>query len=591
MAAVRPRRLLATLATAPTLVGWAAPPRAGPSAARARAARLPGRPGRRRGLRPDRCPRHAEPLPGAGQATVASGPRGGPASPTARLRRRAAASLLAAAALVVCGRPASAAARPDAARAAAPTGRAPGAGSPFAVRGVVEGYYGPPWSLPATEDVLAFMGAHGMNTFVYAPKFDPYQRAQWYKPYPPAQLRTIATMVQSAQRAGVDFVYSISPGLSIVYSSPTDRAELEAKLAQLRSVGVHTFMLSFDDIGYNLNSPRDVALYDNSLSRAQVALTDAVYAAEKRADARFHLMFTPTDYDGTAPNVYLEHIARLPRAIDIIWTGPGVVSPTITAADADAIARILGRPPLIWYNYPVNDWTVPSAEFAHPAAEQPQDLFLGPVRGLAPDLGAHVRGLLANPMLEPYASEIPLATVAAYLDDPAGWNASAAWQRALAAAGGPVRAQLATFARAERPYPEVLPDGRYAWSSTDPATDRLEAQVLAAFAARPTAVPRLAAAAQLRATFSAWVRDAPALRALPNPALTAEIAPWVAWMPREGRYGLDALALLDDLAAGEAARAAAERTRLEADAAALAGADVQFGGQLLPFLRRVLALR
>src|SRR5689334_16005637 len=44
------------------------------------------------------------------------------------------------------------------------------------LRGVVEGYYGRPWSGDARRAVIRFMGAHGLDTFVYGPKNDPWHR-------------------------------------------------------------------------------------------------------------------------------------------------------------------------------------------------------------------------------------------------------------------------------------------------------------------------------------------------------------------------------------------------------------------------------
>src|SRR5512136_1855506 len=51
------------------------------------------------------------------------------------------------------------------------------------MRGVIEGYYGRPWSGDARRDVIAFMGFHHLNTFVYAPKNDDYHRARWRETY------------------------------------------------------------------------------------------------------------------------------------------------------------------------------------------------------------------------------------------------------------------------------------------------------------------------------------------------------------------------------------------------------------------------
>lgn len=52
-------------------------------------------------------------------------------------------------------------------------------GSPFAVRGVIEGFYGRPWTHEQRLGLIEFIGARGMNTFVYAPKDDPLVRREW----------------------------------------------------------------------------------------------------------------------------------------------------------------------------------------------------------------------------------------------------------------------------------------------------------------------------------------------------------------------------------------------------------------------------
>lgn len=494
----------------------------------------------------------------------------------------------------------------NAALPAAPPARRPSA-SPFALRGVVEGFYGPAWSDAATRGALAFLGAHGMNTFVYAPKFDPYQRARWQAPYPPARLAQLRSLVRAATAAGVDFVYSLSPGLSITYSSPADRRALLAKLQQLRGIGVHAFMLSFDDIGAGKLDAADAQAYPGGLAQAQVSLTNAVFAAERAADPALTLMFTPTQYWGMRSDAYTRELAHLAPAIQVVWTGPGVVSPEVTAAQARAFGAIVGRKPLLWYNYPVNDWTVPQAEFSTPAAMQPRDLFLGPVRGLAPDLASAVAGVLSNPMLQAHASQIPLASLAAYLNNPQGGASAAptgasgvpsvpapvqaAWAAQVAAAGGPARQALQAFCQAEEPYPTVSASGRYGWSSTDPSADALERQLLAAYAHNPAAAMGGPAAATLVRTFTTWmlgpVQLAP--NRLADPALGREIAPWVAWMPRDGEAGLDAIHLLSAQARGETPIRNLVLAAVLQDERTLASQPVQFGGNLVAFLRGAVA--
>lgn len=460
--------------------------------------------------------------------------------------------------------------------------------SPFRVRGVIEGFYGPAWTAGATEDMLAFMGAQGLNTFVYAPKNDPYQRAQWSKPYPDNELAVLSALVRSARAHGINFVYSVSPGLNITYASAADRAALEAKMAQLRTIGVHAFMLSLDDIPDKLQNGTDVATYGNDLAAAQVDLANAILTAETKADPGFSLMVTPTEYHGTTGDAYLRTLARLAPAIEVVWTGPGILSPELTTGDAQAFGAIVGRKPIVWYNYPVNDWTVPSSQLtsALPTV-QPRDLFMGPVQGLAADLAQGVQGILANPMLEASASKIPLASLAAYLNDPSAGDSQAAWQRQIQASGGAAASALAVFSASERPYPAITAKGDYVWTTTDAATDALEAQLLQVYAQNPTAARGSSADAALRRTFQAWSDAAPHLTPgkLADPGLGADLAPWVAVMPDAGRAGLDALALLDADTAGKPAARAAVRQDLDV----LSAQPVEFGGDLIGFLQKASA--
>ena len=63
-------------------------------------------------------------------------------------------------------------------------------------RGTIEGFYGSPWTAEERLDQLAFYGRYKLNTYVYAPKDDPYHRDRWREPYPPdalAQLRSSST--------------------------------------------------------------------------------------------------------------------------------------------------------------------------------------------------------------------------------------------------------------------------------------------------------------------------------------------------------------------------------------------------------------
>ena len=78
--------------------------------------------------------------------------------------------------------------------------------SPFAWRGTIEGMYGPPWDHAQRMRVLAFLGDHGMNAYVHAPKDDLYQRTQWRDPYPAAQQAEFDREVAFARSRGVEWL-------------------------------------------------------------------------------------------------------------------------------------------------------------------------------------------------------------------------------------------------------------------------------------------------------------------------------------------------------------------------------------------------
>src|SRR5262249_14998005 len=148
------------------------------------------------------------------------------------------------------------------------------------LRGVVEGYYGRPWSGDARRDVIRFMGAHRLNTFVYAPKNDPYHRDRWRDPYPTDALADLRATAAVAARAKSRFAYALSPGLDVCYACRDDFGSLTAKLRQIGRARVRTFALFFDDVFGGLTHPEDVDRYGGTdgpaLARAHADLVNRV---------------------------------------------------------------------------------------------------------------------------------------------------------------------------------------------------------------------------------------------------------------------------------------------------------------------------
>ena len=51
--------------------------------------------------------------------------------------------------------------------------------SPFPIRGVIEGFYGPFYTFPERNDLIRFVGQHGYNLYIYGPKNDRQHRNRW----------------------------------------------------------------------------------------------------------------------------------------------------------------------------------------------------------------------------------------------------------------------------------------------------------------------------------------------------------------------------------------------------------------------------
>lgn len=298
--------------------------------------------------------------------------------------------------------------------------------APFAVRGVVEGFYGPPYTFPERDGLIRFLGRHGFNWYIYGPKNDRQHRNRWREPYPPQVMAQFATTVAAAREAGVRFCYALSPSVSICYSDPDDFNLVTAKLGAFYELGVRDFGIFCDDITPEFRHEADRRAY-GSFAEAHADLSNRVFTWLKALDPACTLCMCPTDYHGGPPfGAYLRELgARLRPEIEVFYTGPEVCSPTIGTAEVAAFAAVMGRPPLLWDNYPVND-----------LAMQPE-LHVGPIRGRDPALPSVARGVLVNPMLQAEASKIALRTWADYLADPQSYDPERSWDVAIAEIAGP----------------------------------------------------------------------------------------------------------------------------------------------------------
>uniref|UniRef100_A0A8D2ZR79 protein O-GlcNAcase n=1 Tax=Scophthalmus maximus TaxID=52904 RepID=A0A8D2ZR79_SCOMX len=252
------------------------------------------------------------------------------------------------------------------------------------ISGVVEGFYGRPWTMEQRKELFRRQHKWGLNTYLYAPKDDYKHRI----------LRT---------EHGIEFIYAISPGLDITFSNQKEVSALKRKLDQVTHFGCKSFALLFDDIDHNM-CPADKEVF-SSFAHAQVSITNEIYQYLGEPET---FLFCPTEYCGTFcyPNVsqspYLHTVGeKLLPDIDVLWTGPKVVSKDITVESIEEVSKIIKRAPVIWDNIHANDY-------------DQKRLFLGPYKGRSTELIPRLKGVLTNPNCEFESNFVAIHTLATW---------------------------------------------------------------------------------------------------------------------------------------------------------------------------------
>ncbi|WTD04800.1 beta-N-acetylglucosaminidase domain-containing protein [Streptomyces albidoflavus] len=295
------------------------------------------------------------------------------------------------------------------------------------LRGTVEGFYGTPWTHAERLDQMDFYGDVKANTYIYAPKDDPYHRDKWREPYPADKAAELGELVERADANHVRFTFAVSPGTSICYSDPDHVEDLTAKLQALYDLGTRSFSIPLDDIDYtSWNCEADRAAYgEPGRASAAHAQSDLLNHVQRTFVATHEgtrpLQTVPTEYGDLTDTAYKQTLrSELDPDVEVMWTGTDVVPPEITNDQAEAASALFGREVFVWDNYPVNDFGNTSGR-----------LLLAPYDRREPGLSDHLTGIVANPMNQPYAGKIAVLGAAAFSWNDTACDAKATWHAAL----------------------------------------------------------------------------------------------------------------------------------------------------------------
>lgn len=269
----------------------------------------------------------------------------------------------------------------------------------------LEGYYGPPLTHDERVALVQWLGAHDYDAYAYSPKDDPYARDRWREPYPADELARFAELVDVCRDAGLELSMTMNPGLDWRAGDSSEIDALAAKLETFRSIGVAGLAVAWDDV------PGGGAVVGAEHGAAVARVFDRV-----GGDRWFTC---PVDYSAREPTEYLRAFAdALPPEVAIVWTGTGIVSPTLTGTDASSLSGALGRDLMFGENFPVND-----GGMAHV-------MHLGPYPTRDASFVAATTGAVVNFMHRPRASRLGLGVAAKFWRDPSG-DRYAQWEEAL----------------------------------------------------------------------------------------------------------------------------------------------------------------
>lgn len=386
----------------------------------------------------------------------------------------------------------------------------------IARRGVIEGFYGEPWSHEVRLSLIDYYGKNKLNSYFYGPKDDPYHSVpNWRLPYPADEAAKIKELVEASKRNHVDFIWAIHPGADIRWNKE-DYDSLVNKLDMMYDLGVRSFAVFFDDIdGEGRNPHKQVELLNN-LNREFV---------KQKGDVS-NMVICPTDYSRLwaspdSTGALATYGRDLDKSIEVFYTGD-VVCSDLTHDTMNFFNSLIKRPGFWWWNYPVSDYV------RHMVLQ-------GPVYGLETTITSDdISGFASNPMEHGEASKLALYGVADYSWNPAAYNALDNWERGLVDLTPEAAEAYRTFAI----HSADTETGYRRDESWETETFRLADYTPAKSAALRAEFERVEAAPQIME------------ENCKNPLLMKELRPWLTEFAKLGKRGQATLDVMDAYLAG-----------------------------------------
>ncbi|EFF41651.1 beta-N-acetylglucosaminidase domain-containing protein [Mycoplasmopsis alligatoris] len=289
------------------------------------------------------------------------------------------------------------------------------------IRGFIEGFYGVPWTWKGRQSLIKMSSKYKTNSYIFAPKDDPYHAEKWDETYPNESLANIKKTVDIGHDNGVEFTWTMHPWINknnVIDLSNDFNNELikaKAKFQQLYDIGIRQFGIQADDVGgqpVNLIAKmmHELVKWGKSEGRKVKLWT-----------------FCQPKYEGTWlswSGSFLDlrkYQDQLPKDdLFMFYTGTSVLAPVSKYStewfknNSDA-----KRSSLFWLNWPVNDPDYTAIN-------------LGPGTMLESDVQADsLSGVVTNPMQEFELSKISISSISSYSWNIKGYEPWKVWENAF----------------------------------------------------------------------------------------------------------------------------------------------------------------
>lgn len=262
--------------------------------------------------------------------------------------------------------------------------------------GIIEGFYGKPWSWSDRKESVSFLAPYGYRFYMYAPKADVFLRRRWQESHPDAYAKEMESFAAHCRDTGVRFGVGLSPYELFNSFDDESRTALSKKLAFFDSIGAEDVAILFDDMRGDVPD----------LAKKQIEIIH--WVAERTRASR--VITCPSYYSddpildrvfGQRPEGYLEELGNdLQLDIEIFWTGEEVISRQFSPGHLKRVTALLQRKPFLWDNYPVND-----------GQRMSQYLHLRGFTGRPAASANHIAAHGINPALQSTLGRIPAMTL------------------------------------------------------------------------------------------------------------------------------------------------------------------------------------